>query len=252
VRALVTGASSGLGQELVRRLAARGVEVWLAARRAALLDAEVASLGAAGQTAHAVTLDVQDADATHARLGALDDEVGGFDLVVANAGIGGKGPVLPTEYEWADARDILAVNLVGAVATLLPFVGRMAARGRGHLVGISSIAADFVNPRGAVYGASKAGLSFFLESLDVDLRPRGVAVTAVHPGFIKTDAAKGLNDRMPLAMTTERAAELIDRGIQRRARMVRFPWATGAVARTLTSLPRPLRSSIVARATRNP
>jgi short-subunit dehydrogenase len=250
VRALVTGASSGIGAALARRLAGRGVEIWLAARRAALLDAQVAAINVvgaeAGGRAHALTLDVGDADATFARLGALDEEVGGIDLVIANAGTGGEGLRAPAEASWASTREMIGVNLLGAIATLAPFIPRMVARGRGHLVGISSIAALIVNPSGAVYSATKAALSTYLESIDIDLRARGVAVTCVEPGFIATDAARKANgERMPLLLSVERGVEIIDNAIQRRARLCRFPWLTGAVARTMTALPRPLRAPII-------
>src|SRR5687768_8282237 len=84
-RALVTGASGGIGAALAARLAARGVETWLAARRLPELEAQVARIGAAGGRAHALALDVSDVDATYARLARLDAESGGIDLVVANA-----------------------------------------------------------------------------------------------------------------------------------------------------------------------
>ena len=252
-RALVTGASSGMGAALCRRLAARGVEVWLAARRVDKLAAEVAAIETAGGRAHALPLDVADADATVARLEQLDDEVGGIDLVVANAGAGGAKGALPmSSCPWPDARGLFQINLLGAVATVMPFVPRMAARGHGQIVGISSLAADLPNPRFAAYGASKAGLTFFLESIDMELRPRGVAVTIVHPGFVQTPMLAELtqlNERTPLALTAEQAARIIDRGIERRARLVRFPWPLGLVSRLTNALPRALTAPLVRKVT---
>jgi short-subunit dehydrogenase len=250
MRALVTGASSGIGAALARRLAARGLEVWLAARRRSALDAEVAAIVAAGGRAHALELDVADADATVERLARLDEEAGGIDLVVANAGTAGDGLRRPGAQTWASSKQVIGVNLLGAIATLTPFIPRMIERGAGQLVGVSSIAAHIVNPSGALYSASKAGLSTYLESIDIDLRPRGVAVTCVEPGFVDTAMAREHNDRLPLLLTTERAVEIIDLGIQRRARVVRFPWLTGAGARVLTALPRPLRAALFRRLVR--
>src|SRR4051812_47077065 len=88
-RCLLTGASSGIGAALARRLAARGYEVWLAARRRAALDSEVEAIRAAGGKAHAFELDISRPDEAEERVAALDAEIGGIDLVVANAGIGG-------------------------------------------------------------------------------------------------------------------------------------------------------------------
>lgn len=252
-RALVTGASSGIGLQLARRLAARGIEVWLAARRQSLLDAEVAAIVAAGGRAHALVLDVADADATVARLGALDDEVGGIDLVVANAGMVGAVGAQPLDQtSWAEVRGMLHTNLIGAAATIHPFVARMLARGHGHLVGVSSLSADCPIARGAAYGAGKAGLTFLLEAADIELRARGVDVTIVHPGFVSTpsgDQLEGVAPR-PLLMSADRAARIIDRAIVGRARLVRFPWIMGFVARLGAWLPRFLMRPLIRRATR--
>ena len=249
-RALVTGASSGIGLHLARRLAARGVEVWLAARRAELLAAEVEAITRAGGKAHALVLDIADVDATVERLGRLDDEVGGIDLVVANAGLAGARGAIPLrDTSWEDVRDLLHTNLVGTAATLHPFIGRMLARGHGHLVAVSSIAADCPIARSAAYGASKAGLTFFLEAADVELRAAGIDITIIHPGFVKTAATDSLAGQapMPLMVPVERAARIIDRAIQRRARLVRFPWVMGLSARLTAWLPRALTRPLIRR-----
>ena len=193
-RALVTGASAGIGLAVARRLAARGLEVWMTARGKERLEAEVAAVNAAGKgKAHALVLDVADLEATIARLTALDAETGGINLVVANAGLAGARGAIPLpKTSWADVRDILHTNLLGAAATVHPFIAPMVARGHGQLVGISSISADCPIARAAPYGASKAGLTFFLEAADIELRPLGVAVTIVHPGFVSTPAGDEL------------------------------------------------------------
>jgi len=149
-RALITGASSGIGAALALRIARRGTEVWLCARRKEKLDEEVRRIEQAGGKAHAVELDVADADATHARLRRLDGEVGGIDLAIANAGIGGEYVMGDfAKMPWASTKNIFATNLLGAIATLDAFVPGMVERGHGQLVGISSLAADINLPRGA-------------------------------------------------------------------------------------------------------
>jgi short-subunit dehydrogenase len=247
-RALITGASSGIGLALAHRLARRGLEVWLAARRIELLQKEVDAINAAGGRAHAIALDIADVDATVERLARLDVESGGIDLVVANAGMAGARGAIPLpECSWPDVRDMLHTNLVGAAATIYPFIKPMLGRGHGHLVGVSSLGADMPVARAAPYGASKAGLTFLLESADLELRAAGVAVTIVHPGFVKTPASDQLEGLtpMPFKVPVERAAAIIDRGIQRRARMVRFPWILGVLARFTAALPRWLTSPLI-------
>jgi NADP-dependent 3-hydroxy acid dehydrogenase YdfG len=138
-RALVTGASGGLGAALAQHYAARGVEVWLAARRAEHLAAQVAAIRAAGGRAHALLLDVSEADTTFERLTRLDAESGGIDLVIANAGVAGARAAIPfARAAWSNTSDILRVNLLGAVASLAPFIPGMLQRGRGQLVGITA------------------------------------------------------------------------------------------------------------------
>jgi short-subunit dehydrogenase len=246
-RALVTGASSGIGAALARRLAARGVEVWLAARRADALEAEVAAITKAGGRAHVLVLDVSDHAATASRLALLDEETGGIDLVVANAG-GGKAELL-AHTRWTDVRATFELNLVGGANTLMAFIPGMLARGHGQLVGISSIAAELPNPRGASYGAAKAGFTYFLESADMELRPRGIPVTIVHPGFVRTPAHDKTTFPLPFIVELERAAEIIDRGIARGARLVRFPWILSFVSRFTAWLPRAIMAPLIRRAT---
>jgi short-subunit dehydrogenase len=250
-RALVTGASSGMGAGLAIRLAKQGMEVWCAARRAEQLAEVVAKITAAGGKAHALVLDVQKADETVARLSALDAEVGGIDLVVANAGKGGEVGSRPVmETTWENTRDLLQVNLLGAAATLTPFIKPMVARGHGHLAGVSSIAGELPIPRGIGYGASKAGFTFLLEAMDVELRPLGVAVSAILPGFVKTAMSAELTDPMPFVLELEDAVDIIERGLLRRARRIRFPWALSAISRATNALPRALSAPMIRSATR--
>jgi short-subunit dehydrogenase len=238
-RALVTGASGGLGAAIARQLAARGIEVWLAARRATELEAQVKRIEAAGGKAHPLLLDIAEVDAAHARLVALDKEVGGIGLVVANAAVAGiRASISVDEDTWENVRDILHTNLTGTAATLMPFVPRMIERKRGHLVTISSVAPITPGPRLASYGASKAGLNYFARSLDIALRPHGIAVTNVTPGFMRTPAAEGVKEPMPFIVEEDDAARRIDRGIRRRCRNVSFPWPLLLVMHGTKLLPR--------------
>ena len=224
-RALVTGASSGIGYALSLRLAARGIEVWVSARRTELLDRLVAEITAKGGKAHALALDVSRGDETVARLAQLDSESGGIDLVVANAGIGGEsGGASALGSTWESSRDMIAINLIGAMATVAPFIKPMVARGHGQIVGVSSISARALMPRGEHYGASKAGMSFYLRALDIELRPLGVPVTVVEPGFMVTPMSDQLTDPQPFRVSLARSVQLIERAIDRRARLSRFPW----------------------------
>jgi short-subunit dehydrogenase len=248
-RALVTGASSGIGAALARRLAARGLEVWLAARRLERLQAEVEAIRAAGGAAHAIALDASRPAETAAAVEGLDAEVGGLDLVVANAGVGGRGRVA-SQTTWLDVEQVFATNFLGALATLLPLVPRMIERGRGHLVGVSSIAAEQPLPRAPEYAASKAALSFYLECLQGELPGKGVDVTIVHPGFVKSELTAKNRFPMPFLLETDEAARVIDAAIARRARRVRFPLGLVALSTLGKVVPAGLKTAIIARSTR--
>lgn len=236
MKVLITGASSGIGAALARHYARRGDHVWLAARRAERLDDEVAAIRTANGTAHAVPLDVEDAEALEPALLRLDADAGGFDVVIANAGVGGKGATA-SRLRYHDVKKVLAINFTGAVATLLAAQQPMLARGRGHLVAISSLAAELALPIALDYGAAKAGLSYFTEAMRLDLAPRGVQVTLVHPGFVKSEMTAKNKFPMPFILDTDDAAALIVRGVDRGAPRVRFPLAYTAAFALAKRLP---------------
>ncbi len=243
-RALLTGASSGIGAALAPRLAKRGLEVWLAARRLPDLERQAQAIRDAGGVAHALALDVSKPEETEARVAELDREVGGFDMVVANAGIGGN-TVPVARQTLAEARRVLETNLMGALATILPLIPGMVARRSGQIVGVSSIAAEIPLPAAAAYGTSKAAFSFFLESAAADLGPRGIDVTIVHPGFVKTPLTDKNKFEMPFLVDVEDAAAIIDRAIQKRARWCRFPLPLSAAATASKIMPGALRDFLI-------
>jgi short-subunit dehydrogenase len=250
-KALVTGASSGLGAALAARLAKRGVEVWLAARRREALERNAQAIRKAGGTAHVLPLDLAAPDDVANAVERLDDESGGIDLVLANAAVAGAEAAIPvSRLTWPATRDLLRVNVLGNIASIVPFIPRMISRGHGHIVGISSTAALAPNPRTAPYCASKVALSYFLEGIGMELRPKGVAVTVVQPGFMRTPAAEGIKDPMPFILETEEAVDIIDRAIRNRRRKITFPWALAAISRLPALLPAPVREPLILHVTR--
>jgi short-subunit dehydrogenase len=244
MKALITGASSGIGAKLAERIAARGYETWVAARRRDALDQLVADIGARGGRAHAFVLDVSQPEHAETLVAGLDREVGGFDLVIANAGIG-ENATPASELALADVRRIFETNFMGALATLLPPMRSMVVRGSGQLVGISSLAAEIAMPVAAAYGTSKAALSFFLQSATLDLESRGVSVTDVHPGFVRTPLTDKNKFKMPFIVEVEDAAKIIDRGIQKKKRVVRFPLALTSAISGSSVLPHALKRAIM-------
>lgn len=218
---LITGASSGIGRALAARYGAQGDHVILVARRQDLLEEAAKEVATAGGRATCKVLDVADTEQTVAYLRAIDAELNGLDVIIANAGVGQSMPA--HKLTWEKALPVLQLNVLGAMATLTAVLPQMAKRGRGHLVGISSLAGIRGLPTSSVYSASKAALSTFLEGLTIDLQSRNIGVTDVRPGFVKTAITEGAKYPMPFLWTLEQAADVIHKGIEARKTVVAFP-----------------------------
>ena len=244
--AFITGASSGIGEELARQLARDGTEVVLAARRKDLLDRIADDIRGAGGRARTVELDVASPAEVEAAVRRADDEVGGLDLVIANAGIGKER--WSGKLKWEDCLPLIQVNVHGAVATLTGALDRMVERKRGHLVGISSLAQYRGLPRNAVYSATKAFLSTLLEGMRVDLKSVGIAVTDVRPGFVRTPMTAVTKHPMPFMVEVADAGALILNGIKKRQAVVAFPWQLATLVRSASILPAAVYDRAVARA----
>jgi len=244
-RALVTGASSGLGRSLAAWLAARGVTVVAAARRREKLDELREEVARTGGVIEPLELDVADVAAVRERLLELDGRDGGLDLVVANAGAGELTPA--RKFDWQACERILRVNVLGAAATLTAALPGMLARNRGHLVAIASIAAVRGLPNNAAYGSSKAFLRIFMESLRVDLSTTGVKTTCVFPGFVKSEMTAPNKFTMPFLLETDDAAARIGRAILAQRAELWFPWQMALLARPLALLPSGLYVRLIRR-----
>ena len=233
--AIITGASSGIGAELARQLAKFGIRVGLTARREAELDALAGSIRAEGGTAFVASGDAADPASFRHALDRLKADLGPIDLMIANAGIGFATPA--TAFSAEDVDRMVRVNLIGAAYAFAAVLPTMLERNRGHLVGVSSLASYRGLPGSSAYSATKAGLTALLEGMRPELRPRGIAVTAVHPGFVRTPMTAGATHRQPFLMDVEPAARIILRAIERRRRRVDFPWPMTALLRVVQMLP---------------
>ncbi len=240
--ALVTGASSGIGRALATVLARDGVLVIATARRDAELQSLRAELIASGHDVEIEVMDVSEADRTVEQIRAIDARLGGLDLVIANAGVGLGGG---DPHSWEAVRVASEVNYVGAIATLTAVLPRMIERGRGHVIGVCSLASFGALPRAAAYCAPKAGLSMFLDCLRLDLAETGVAVTTVNPGFIRTPMVAKSKHPMPQLMEVDAAAELIWTRLRDRPARIDFPQPLAWLTRLAGGLPRPLHDALV-------
>jgi 3-oxoacyl-[acyl-carrier protein] reductase len=187
---LITGASRGIGRAIAEAFAAAGDRVAIHHRDSAALAADVlAGLPGGGHTV--VQADLADPDAVRAMVEAASGHLGGIDVLVNNAGISEPHEITEVSYEqWQAAwQATLGVNLTGAANVTWCAVQHMMAAGGGRIVNVSSRGAFRGEPGQPAYGASKAGLNAFGQSLALALAPHGISVATVAPGFVETDMA---------------------------------------------------------------
>ena len=242
---MITGASSGIGRGLALELSRRGARLGLVARRAAALDEIVGEISSRNGKALALAADVQDATALRGAADRMRAEFGRIDVLIANAGIGLTADA--AEMQPADLARVFNVNVVGAANSVAAVVPQMVAHGSGHLVVISSLAAYRGLPKSAAYCASKAAVSAFFESVRLDLKGKGIAVTIIHPGFIKTPLTEGRHADMPFLMELQDAVQLIVGAIERRKKSYAFPWQLASIVRLGMIMPNFLYDWIAAK-----
>ena len=213
---LLTGASSGIGRSLALRLAEDPLA--LVARRKALLDTLAAEIEAAGGQALALPCDVTDRAQVAAAVQAAEARFGPIERLIANAGGGRSTDV--ERFAAAEIEEILRLNVVGTANCIEAVLPGMLARGQGHIVVTSSLAAWRGLPGAAAYSAAKAALTAMMESLRIDLAPHGIDVTVLAPGFVRTKPEKR---RKPFQVDLEAATARMARAIRARRKSYAFP-----------------------------
>src|SRR6185369_4407100 len=249
LKVFITGASSGIGEALAVYYAARGASLGLAARRAEVLDGLNQRLG--GRHA-CYPLDVCDAPALHAAALDFIDRFGAPDIIIANAGVS-AGTLTECEEDLAVFRRVMDTNVYGMAATFAPFMPALkAASGERRLVGIASVAGIRGLPGAEAYSASKAAAIAYLESLRLEMRPYGIKVVTIAPGYIETPMTEINPYTMPFLMPAERAAERFAAAIARGTTYAVIPWPMGLVAKLLRALPNWLYDRLFTSAPRKP
>jgi short-subunit dehydrogenase len=269
---LITGASSGLGAALAYRYAAEGVTLVLTGRDLDRLDQVAERCRQAGATVRHATVDVTAGDFMARWLAEVDDATP-IDLAIANAGISGGTGGTATGESAEQTRAIFATNLDGVLNTVLPLAERMVARaahraraaeaeekaGRrradgpvGQIAIVSSLAGFRGLPGAPSYSASKAAVRVWGEALRVQLKPKGVAVSVVCPGFVRTPLTDRNPYRMPFLMEPDKAARVIVRGLARNKGRIAFPWPMHALVWLLAALPTPLTDRMLRRSPQKP
>lgn len=235
--AWITGASSGIGFELAKLLAAEGVQVAASARSIAT-DGLPAGI-------HAFPLDVTDAEACEATARAIEQKLGPIDLVVFGAGA--YQPFDAGHFDASAFARINAVNYLGVTNALAAVVPGMLARKSGHVSWIASVAGYRGLPKAAYYGPTKAALINLAESLWQELTPLGLSVSIINPGFVKTPMTSVNDFEMPFLMTPEAAAKATLAGLKRRKFEIAYPTRFVLILKFLRLLPNALALRLISR-----
>lgn len=257
-RVWVIGASYGIGASITRDLLARGARVALSARKPDLLEA----VADKHDDALIAPLDVTDAASVHAAARAIEQAWGGFDLALVVAGthvemrahlglvVGGSEVEMQAQkWNLAKARQLLEVNLHGVlncVDAILPVLLR---QGSGGIAIVASVAGYIGLPKALIYGASKAALINFTESLYGDLRPQGIGVYLINPGFVDTPLTQKNQFTMPALMKAEDAARITLDEIAAGAFEIHYPKRFTRWLKLLRLLPYRLQFAAVRKAT---
>ena len=241
----ITGASSGIGQALALRFSRAGYRLGLVARRTQELKAWADTQKLSAESYEIYSADVSDTNSIVAAGHACMVAQGVPDVVIANAGIS-----IGMDTAMREDLDVMALtfatNNIGAAATFHPFVNAMTGRGSGTLVGIGSVAGIRGLPGHGAYCASKSALIAYCESLRGELRPAGVKVVTICPGYIDTPLTQQNRYAMPFLMQPEAFADVAFATIEADNSYRVIPWQMGVVAKLLRLLPNPLFDKLLA------
>ncbi|MBI3440226.1 MAG: SDR family NAD(P)-dependent oxidoreductase [Proteobacteria bacterium] len=222
----LTGASSGIGRELALDYAAPGVVLLLTGRDTGRLE-EVGNLcRQKGAHVETCTIDVTERAAFEKKILDWDDQYP-IDLLIANAGISG-----------GDLYKIIDINLGGTFNTVTPLIPRMIARKSGHIVLMSSMAGFRGMPNAPAYSVSKVAVRAYGDALRPLLKPEGILVSTIFPGFVRTPLTDVNNFTMPFLMDVEKAAALIKCSIEAGKSSIAFPWQMHVFCWLLGVMPR--------------
>jgi len=239
---LITGASSGLGEEFARQYATSGISLYLTGRDSERLQQIATFCRNKGANVTEKVIDVTDRNGLSAWIKDISAPEG-LDLVIANAGISGGFSGQSLEDITNDYK-IFDINLMGVLNTIYPALPDMVKRKSGQIVIISSMASFIPMPSAPAYSASKVAVRFYGESLRSKVAAFNIKVTVICPGFIKSRMTAVNDFPMPFLMDTEKAVEIMMKGIEAGRPRISFPWMVAIPLKIFAALPTWVSSKI--------
>ncbi|MDG5768127.1 SDR family NAD(P)-dependent oxidoreductase [Balneolales bacterium ANBcel1] len=239
-KAIIIGASSGIGAQIAIDLSARGYTLGLTARRLALMEQELKPKLAT--PSHFEYMDVVDIEASIQVIRKLVRKMGGIDLIIINAGVSGSS----SRMERQAAEELIRINVLGFAGMLHEAYRIFQKQGHGHIVGISSIASLLPHPNGSAYNASKAFVSNYLDSIRLRIKRRNenIVVTDVLPGYVLTPMTRE-NKRMFWVAGVEKASAQIVDDIEKKRSVSYVSRRWRLIAWLLSLMPRGLLNRIL-------
>ncbi|MDD4975596.1 MAG: SDR family NAD(P)-dependent oxidoreductase [Bacteriovorax sp.] len=227
----ITGGTTGIGLSLAKLYLEEGHRVGICARNLEKFPVEIKN-----KYKQLKCYQVNVVNREELRAAMFDFANGELDIVVANAGrsVGAKSKT----PQFSVANDIIDINVKGVLNTFEFALEIMLPKKKGHLVATASVAGFMGLPGAGAYSASKAAVLKLCESYSIDLKRSGIAVTAIAPGFIDTPLTQQNNHKMPFLMSSEKAAKLIKRALEKKKALYIFPFRMKIIVAILEKMPR--------------
>lgn len=232
---LITGASSGIGKAIAKTIVREDCRLIITARRLELLEELAQNLPIGKEKLLVLKCDVSDKTEVANACKLAIEKFGKIDVAILNAGVGHS--VTPENYDSKFAEEIFGANVMGIIYWIEQLLPDFLKRREGIIAGVSSLADNRGFSGSGFYCASKAAASIYLEGLRVELKPRGVKVITIKPGFVKTPMTDKNNFEMPFLMDADKAAQIIIEGIKKEKRIIKFPLPTVVSSQIVGILP---------------
>lgn len=231
---LLTGASSGIGYELAKKLSFLGNNLALLSRRIDIIENLADELNNNSKTL-AYKCDVTIKSEVKEVYSKIKKDFGHIDIAILNSGQSHRSSI--DDYKSDYAKQLFDTNVMGIIYFVEELLPDLISKSKGAIVGVSSLADSKGFPKSGFYCASKAAATILLESLRIELKPFGIKVVTVKPGFVKTPMTDKNEFHMPFLMSAEKSADIIIKGLIKEKRIIEFPFFTVLGTKILKTIP---------------